>query len=80
MGSWLRCLKELNVLLPLPEFLITATKSFERNVLQVVTICVSFLFGSLRGKNLICRYIEYPGLSGKSVGAVLETYEGLYKA
>lgn len=47
MRSWLRCLKELNVLLPLPEFLISATKSFEPNVLQVVTICVSFLSGWL---------------------------------
>lgn len=47
MRSLLRCLKELNVFLPLPEFLISATKSFEPNVLQVVTICVSFLSGSL---------------------------------
>lgn len=47
MRSWLRCLKELNLLLPLPEFLISVTKLFEPNVLQVVTICVSFLSGSL---------------------------------
>lgn len=47
MRSWLRCLKELNVLLPLPEFLISATKSFEPDILQVVTVCVSFLSGLL---------------------------------
>lgn len=28
MRSWLRCLKELNVLLPFPEFLISAHKVF----------------------------------------------------
>lgn len=47
MRSWLRCLKELNVLLPSPEFLISATKSFEPNVFQVVAICLSFLSGLL---------------------------------
>lgn len=51
MRSWLRCLKKLNVLLPLPEFLISTTKSFEPNVLQVVTIfCVLPFLITLRQK------------------------------